>query len=172
MGAVACNDKSDRNAAPPTPAESAPTPAKPSAQPAGQRHRPETPRGGAARPDFKPAENKVEATDESIKANYAALDESVQRLRAQWRDKTFEQFEAEVYKEPFEGGKYIVNGDIAIADRKQLREYFDQLKAQFDDVANGKLVVNQIGHRLDPPSWPSTRSTAATMCGPARSASN
>ena len=98
----------------------------------------------AQRPDFKPAESTLEATDESIKANYAALDESVQRLRATWRDKTFEQFEAEVYKEPFEGGKYIVNGDVAIGDLKHLREYFDQLKAQFDDTANGKLIVNRI----------------------------
>jgi hypothetical protein len=38
---------------------------------------------------------------------------------------TFEQFEKTVYKEPFEGGKYIVDGDTTIASSKLLREYFD-----------------------------------------------
>ena len=38
---------------------------------------------------------------------------------------SFEQFEAVVYKEPFEGGKYIVNGDTPIVDRKHLQEFFE-----------------------------------------------
>jgi hypothetical protein len=37
--------------------------------------------------------------------------------RERFRGMSFEQFEAAVYKEPFEGGKYIVNGDTPIADR-------------------------------------------------------
>jgi hypothetical protein len=39
---------------------------------------------------------------------------------------TFDDFKATVYREPFEGGKYIVNGDTPIANDKQLLEFFEK----------------------------------------------
>ena len=36
-----------------------------------------------------------------------------------------EEFERSVFKEPGPNGKYIVNGDTALADRKHLREFFE-----------------------------------------------
>lgn len=41
-----------------------------------------------------------------------------------WKGRSFEDFLKATYKEPFEGGKYIVDGDVAIADEKLLREFF------------------------------------------------
>ena len=39
---------------------------------------------------------------------------------------TFDEFEETVYREPFEGGKYIVDGDTTIASRKLLREFYEK----------------------------------------------
>jgi serine protease len=53
------------------------------------------------------------------------LAENAQRKRDYWKDKTFDQFKATVYREPFEGGKYIVDGDTPILNDKQLEEFFE-----------------------------------------------
>jgi hypothetical protein len=39
---------------------------------------------------------------------------------------TFDEFKGTVYREPFEGGKYIVNGDTPIANDKQLLEFYEK----------------------------------------------
>jgi hypothetical protein len=39
---------------------------------------------------------------------------------------TFDEFEQTVYREPFEGGKYIVDGDTPIASRKLLMEFYEK----------------------------------------------
>jgi len=56
-----------------------------------------------------------------------ALLEASERDRLRFAGMTFEQFKesAGVYKEPFEGGKYIVNGDTPILGDKQLQEFFE-----------------------------------------------
>lgn len=141
LALAGCGDR--QNAQPAPAATPAPPVATAPSAPAGVPA--EVPPAEPAAPGFRPADSTVEASEDNISANYAALDESAQRLRAAWQDKTFEQFEAETYREPFEGGKYIVNGDVAIADRKHLREFYHQLKKQFDETANGKLIVNRIG---------------------------
>ena len=82
----------------------------------------QTMRAGAARP---PATGAVPATPASIEEARAQVLRKDRAQRAAWANKTFEEFERSVYKEPFPDGKYIVNGDIAIADRKQLREFFE-----------------------------------------------
>ena len=43
--------------------------------------------------------------------------------------KTYEEWKATVFKEPFEGGSFIVNGDTKIPDEKHLREFYDEMKA-------------------------------------------
>ena len=54
-----------------------------------------------------------------------ALGEASERDRQKFAGMTFEEFKASVYKEPFEGGKYIVNGDTPILGDKQLLEFFE-----------------------------------------------
>ena len=91
--------------------------------------------------DIKPATGAVTATEESIAAAQKSIEEAADAARKKWVGKTFEEFEASVYKEPGEDGKYIVNGDIAIPDRKLLQEFFEKMQKEADGVANGKLTV-------------------------------
>ena len=73
-----------------------------------------------------PPIQRTEATPEAIKA----ARERLQRLAAIHRKMraalTFEEFEETVYREPFEGGKYIVDGDTPIASRKLLMEFYEK----------------------------------------------
>jgi hypothetical protein len=56
-----------------------------------------------------------------------ALKEASERDRQRFAGMSFEDFKKSpaVYKEPFEGGKYIVDGDTAILGDKQLLEFFE-----------------------------------------------
>lgn len=112
-----------------TPAVAPATPAAPAPEPA------------PAETDIKPATGAVEATDENIATTKEAIEAAADAARRRWVGKTFEDFEATVYQEPGPGGKYIVNGDIAIPDRKLLREFFEKMQQEADGVANGKLTV-------------------------------
>ena len=69
--------------------------------------------------------NAQPATPENVAHNQAASKAASSAERARWRGKTFEEFERSVYKESGPNGKYIVNGDTAITDRKQLKEFFE-----------------------------------------------
>ena len=53
---------------------------------------------------------------------------------------SFEEFEAQTYREPWEGGLWIVDGDTPIVSHKLLREFYDQ-------VFNGDnaLIVHRAG---------------------------
>jgi hypothetical protein len=57
----------------------------------------------------------------------AALKEATERDRGKYAALSFEDFKKSkaVYKEPFAGGKYIVNGDTSVVDEKALREFFE-----------------------------------------------
>lgn len=52
------------------------------------------------------------------------LSDNAKQKRDEWKTKTFEEFKAQTYKEPFEGGKYIVNGDTPILNEKLLQDFF------------------------------------------------
>ena len=54
-----------------------------------------------------------------------ALKEASERDRQKFASMTFEEWKATVYKEPFDGGKYIVNGDTPVLGDKQLQEFFE-----------------------------------------------
>jgi serine protease len=84
---------------------------------------------------------KVEATPEAVKKAQEELQTAADRDRRMRACLTFEDFEATVYKEPFEGGKYIVNGDTPIANVKQLREFFEKKVKQ---PAPTRLAVDQV----------------------------
>ena len=75
---------------------------------------------------FRPATSKDSAQDINVvKQANQRLAESAQAQRAKWAGKTFDEFERATYKEPGVGGKYIVNGDTPILDRKHLQEFFE-----------------------------------------------
>jgi type IV pilus biogenesis protein CpaD/CtpE len=52
---------------------------------------------------------------------------------------SFEEFEAGVYLEPWEGGVYIVNGDTPVETREELRAFYE------DYFTSGELIVHQSG---------------------------
>jgi hypothetical protein len=54
------------------------------------------------------------------------------------KGKTFEEFEKQVFKEKGPSGKYIVNGDTSIGNRKQLQEFFEKLKDCTETQGNAK----------------------------------
>jgi hypothetical protein len=86
--------------------------------------------------------------------------------RERFRSMSFQQFEAAVYKEPFEGGKYIVNGDTPIADRKHLQEFFEnQVQREPPTPTQGgttRLIVHQVGG-VDA-AWDSVQKQTLTYC--------
>jgi serine protease len=68
---------------------------------------------------------------------------------------TWEEFRASVYQEDFEDGHFIVNGDIAIPNEKQLYEFWESLQ-------QGALIVNRIGGSDD--KWGDTAKLNLTYC--------
>lgn len=68
---------------------------------------------------------------------------------------TFEEFRAQTYREPWEGGHYIVDGDRAIADDKSLYEFWEGLQ-------QGGLIVNKNGAQDD--RWNDTIKLNLTYC--------
>ena len=68
---------------------------------------------------------------------------------------TFEEFEAATYKEPWEGGVYVVNGDTPVLDRKALRELWEDLYAS-------ALIVHHPGG-VDA-RWNESTKRALTYC--------
>ncbi|MBF6024101.1 matrixin family metalloprotease [Lysobacter niastensis] len=122
---------------PATPATAEPAPAEPvAAEPAPASEPPAH--------SIRPATGAVPPTEESIAKVKEQIKASAAAMRQKWAGKTFEDFEATVFKEPGENGKYIVDADVAIADRKLLQEFFADMQAGLNGTAQGKLVVNQI----------------------------
>jgi serine protease len=113
--------------------------------------------------NLKPATDVVEANDETIAATRKQLKDLAAAAREKWRGKTFDEFEASVFKEPGEDGKYIVNGDVAIADRKLLQEFFDNMLRATNGTANGKLALAVIGNGVDA-VWTSDKKKQLTYC--------
>jgi serine protease len=111
--------------------------------------------------DIIPAGGRTPTLEEA----QAAAKEAASADRGRHRAMTFEQFEATVYKEPFEGGKYIVNGDTPIIDRKQLEEFFEQqIRREPEPPPTGlvDLVVHQVGG-LDA-VWNSVQKNTLNYC--------
>jgi len=106
-----------------------------------------------------PAFERIEATPEAVvkaRENLQTLADRARRMRASL---SFEDFEATVYREPFPGGKYIVNGDTPIASRKLLREFYDQ-NVKPPQVT--ELVIHQVSG-LDA-KWNDQQKKTLTYC--------
>jgi hypothetical protein len=68
---------------------------------------------------------------------------------------SWEEFSANTYKETFEGGHFIVNGDIAVPNEKQLYEFWESIQ-------QGALIVNRAGGGDD--KWSDTQKLNLTYC--------
>ncbi len=98
---------------------------------------------------------RIRTATERVEATPATIAEALERLGGEareqcslWADKEFEEFEQSTYKEPFADGKYIVNGDMAIADHQRLREFFEsRIKHAPSAPALGALVVHKAGSK-------------------------
>jgi hypothetical protein len=84
------------------------------------------------------------------------LEDNAKAQREAWKEKTFEEFKAQTFKEPFEGGKYIVNGDTPILDEKRLKEFFDRIQGR------AGLTINQVNGQDT--SWNSVEKRQLTYC--------
>jgi serine protease len=85
---------------------------------------------------------RIEATPEAVAKAQEDLQRLADRDRRMKAGLPFEDFEATVYKERFPGGKYIVNGDTTIANKKQLREFFEM---NVKPRQTTRLVIHQAG---------------------------
>lgn len=113
---------------------------------------------------MRAAADTVKADPEAVEKAFVRMKTTSAKKRDYWKDKTFEEFERSVYREPWPGGKYIVDGDTPIADRKQLQEFFDgRVKTQTGRPGPVvQLVVNQEGGQDT--VWNSTQKKQLTYC--------
>lgn len=74
---------------------------------------------------------------------------------------TWEEFKANAYREPWEGGKIIVNGDEALESEEELAAYFKNVvESQLGQSQNG-LAVYYIGGDI---KWSSSQKLNLTYC--------
>lgn len=92
-------------------------------------------------PKLRPATATEPATDEAVEEALARAAADAKAQRAKWKGKSFDEFEKSVYREPFEGGKYIVSGDVAIAGRPALEAFF---VANIQKDPRAGLIVYQV----------------------------
>jgi len=69
---------------------------------------------------------------------------------------SFEEFLADTYQEPWEGGVFIVNGDTPIATLEELREFYDEL------YSSGELIIHQ--HQGADSRWTNAQKHNLTYC--------
>ncbi len=112
---------------------------------------------------IRPATQRVQATPETVGEALARMDRNAKEECRQWADRAFDEFERSTYREPFDGGKYIVSGDIAIPGLDQLREFFEtRIKQEAVEPVTGALIVHRVGQR--DAVWDSTQRRLLTYC--------
>ena len=109
---------------------------------------------------MRPASEKVTATPTVVEDAWVQLAKTERAIANEWRNKSFEAFKATVYREP-DGGKYIVNGDTPIVDRKHLQEFFEKNVQKSEPIRRG-LIVNTSGG-VDT-AWSDTDKRNLTYC--------
>ena len=83
--------------------------------------------------------------------------DQMETVQANSVDLTYEDFVQQyVYKEPWEGGVYIYDGDTPVANEKQLYELYQKL------VSPPSLIVNTVGGSDD--KWSATQAVSLTYC--------
>lgn len=77
--------------------------------------------------------------------------------------KNFEEFKKAVYKEPFEGGVYIVNGDTSIPTEEELRKFYSEVVAlKFMSGKNTAIVIDAPGGKVA--GWTGQAEKNLTYC--------
>ena len=110
---------------------------------------------------LQPAAAQTDAVD----AARETLAEAAEKSRQEFAGMSWRQFKDTVYKEPFAGGKYIVNGDTTIADEKLLREWYDQNVAAAPSPVSGdvtEFAVHTVGGLQA--VWSIAQKRALTYC--------
>src|SRR5690606_4728727 len=90
------------------------------------------------------------------------LDQQAEASRQRSAALTFEEFRDQVFKEPWDGGKYIVNGDTTIANEKLLREFYEANVANRPAADITEFTVHTVGG-LDS-VWSTAEKRALTYC--------
>lgn len=104
---------------------------------------------------------KVEATDDAVSAALRDETDAAVAANLKWAGKSFEDFLPTVTRECGDDGKYIVNGDVAISDVKQLREFFEQGMTS-PSTGRNELVINTVGG--SPSAWSAAQKKTITYC--------
>jgi serine protease len=81
----------------------------------------------------------------SLEEAETLLEEAAREDRVKSAGLSFEEFEEQVFREPFDGGKYIVNGDTPILDEKRLEEFFETSVREEPERFRPELIVHQVG---------------------------
>ena len=88
---------------------------------------------------------------------------AAERARKQMEALSFDEFKATVYKEPFEGGVYIVNGDTPIPTDEGLREFFENNIKKAPELSGAKSFIVNTKKGKDA-IWGSEKKHALTYC--------
>lgn len=106
----------------------------------------------------KGAEDKDKMT---VEEGLEFLEKAAENSRKEKAELTFEEFKKSVYKEPFEGGKFIVNGDVAISNEKELYIFFTE-SVQKKKEPQAIFTIYNVGG-LDK-VWSNSEKRALTYC--------
>jgi serine protease len=117
---------------------------------------------GCGAPPEEPGTKTPQAAEPSLEEAERSLEEAAREERRAAAGLSFEEFKQGVFKEPFEHGKFIVNGDTSIADEKRLQEFFETKIKVDPDRQKIELVVHQVGG-LDA-IWNSQQRQNLTYC--------
>ena len=109
-----------------------------------------------------PEIKRIEATPDNVAQANRDLAAAAERARKMRAALTFDEFRASVYREPFEGGKYIVDGDTVIPNDKQLVEFFEKNVKPVKVAAATELAV-ATANGLDL-KWNQQQKTQLTYC--------
>src|SRR5438874_3956923 len=115
--------------------------------------------GAAKASSIRSADHKDKVTDETLMKATDAAAAAAAAERAKWREKGFEEFARSVYRDP--EGKYIVNGDTTILDRKHLKDFYDENVAKEPPRITELTLATQNGQDT---AWNSTAQKQITYC--------
>lgn len=74
---------------------------------------------------------------------------------------TYEEFKAQVYKEPWEGGIWIVDGDMPVQSEEELRALYEDTSRPVGESTGGLLVYNIAGTDI---RWSPSQAVSLTYC--------
>lgn len=105
---------------------------------------------------------KINLTKSELKA-FALDKQGASSSRLTSANLGYDEFRERVFKEPFEGGLYIVNGDTTVESEKELEAFFEkEIFLEWPSTKFGALIVNTEKGRIA--GWDNIQKTALTYC--------